>query len=294
MRRGRAVAARATCRWLICRRPRSRGERQVAEIEDVLPLTPLQEGLLFHALYDAAAPDVYTVQLDLELTGALDADRLMAAVQALVARHASLRACFRHDGLRAPVQVIVPRASVPWRRIDLSMLPEAEREQRLAALLRQDRLERFDLRPGSAAAVCADRGLRRIGTCLVLSSHHLLMDGWSGAGAGARAAVRCTAQGDGDGTALPRAVPYRDYLAFIAGQDRSGVWRRTGARRWPGFRRAPACAGCGSEPCGGCAGAAFAFAWGGAERGVERAGARLGGDAEHACCRRCGACCWGG
>ena len=119
-------------------------ERQVAEIEDVLPLTPLQEGLLFHALYDAAAPDVYTVQLDLELTGALDADRLMAAVQALVARHASLRACFRHDGLRAPVQVIVPRASVPWRRIDLSMLPEAEREQRLAAV--RERVAVADLR----------------------------------------------------------------------------------------------------------------------------------------------------
>ena len=48
------------------------------QIEDVLPLTPLQEGLLFHALYDAPAPDVYTVQLDLELTGALDADRLLA------------------------------------------------------------------------------------------------------------------------------------------------------------------------------------------------------------------------
>ena len=100
MRRGRAVAARATCRCFDLSQAEIEGlERQVAEIEDVLPLTPLQEGLLFHALYDAAAPDVYTVQLDLELDGALDADRLTAAVQALVARHASLRACFRHDGL---------------------------------------------------------------------------------------------------------------------------------------------------------------------------------------------------
>ena len=38
-------------------------------IEDVLPLSPLQEGLLFHALYDAQAPDVYTVQLELDLDG---------------------------------------------------------------------------------------------------------------------------------------------------------------------------------------------------------------------------------
>ena len=38
-------------------------------IEDILPLSPLQEGLLFHALYDAQAADVYTVQLDLGLDG---------------------------------------------------------------------------------------------------------------------------------------------------------------------------------------------------------------------------------
>ena len=44
-------------------------------IEEILPLSPLQEGLLFHALYDAQGPDVYTVQLELELEGALDAER---------------------------------------------------------------------------------------------------------------------------------------------------------------------------------------------------------------------------
>src|SRR5207237_7203588 len=55
-------------------------ERAYGEIEDVLPLTPLQEGLLFHALYDAQAADVYTVQLELGLEGALDSEALEAAV----------------------------------------------------------------------------------------------------------------------------------------------------------------------------------------------------------------------
>ena len=50
-------------------------ERRYRAIEDILPLSPLQEGLLFHALYDAQGPDVYTVQLELELEGALDAGR---------------------------------------------------------------------------------------------------------------------------------------------------------------------------------------------------------------------------
>ena len=69
-------------------------ERQYPQLEDILPLSPLQEGLLFHALYDAGAPDVYTVQLDLELEGVLDGAVLEASLQAVVGRHASLRAGF--------------------------------------------------------------------------------------------------------------------------------------------------------------------------------------------------------
>ena len=102
-------------------------ESTYPQIEDVLPLAPLQEGLLFHALYDAQAPDIYMVQLELGLEGALDGDRMAAAVQALVARHASLRARFRHEHLGRPVQIIVPDATVPWRCIDLSSLDAAGR-----------------------------------------------------------------------------------------------------------------------------------------------------------------------
>src|SRR6516225_6717992 len=120
-------------------------ERQYRQIEDVLPLSPLQEGLLFHALYDAQAADVYTVQLELGLEGALDSAALEAAVDALLLRHASLRAGFWHEGLSRAVQVIVPTVTPCWRRIDLSLLDEASRAQRLASELGQDRGERFDL-----------------------------------------------------------------------------------------------------------------------------------------------------
>ena len=103
------------------------------QIEDILPLSPLQEGLLFHALYDAQAPDVYTVQLELGLEGPLDSEALQAAARALVQRHASLRASFRHENLSRPVQIIVPHVVVPWRHIDLSSLDDAARAERLTA-----------------------------------------------------------------------------------------------------------------------------------------------------------------
>ena len=100
-------------------------ESTYPQIEDILPLSPLQEGLLFHALYDAQAPDVYTVQLVLALEGPLDSDALQAAVQALMRRHASLRAGFQHENLSRPVQIIVPQVTAPWRSIDLSLLDDA-------------------------------------------------------------------------------------------------------------------------------------------------------------------------
>src|SRR5207302_3211992 len=91
-------------------------EQRYPRIEDILPLSPLQEGLLFHALYDAQAPDVYTVQLVLSLQGPLDEEALKAAVYALLQRHASLRAGFQHENLSRPVQIILPALQPPWSK----------------------------------------------------------------------------------------------------------------------------------------------------------------------------------
>ncbi|TMJ98089.1 MAG: non-ribosomal peptide synthetase, partial [Alphaproteobacteria bacterium] len=195
-------------------------ERQYAPIEDVLPLSPLQEGLLFHALYDAQTPDLYTVQLELGLEGALDSARLEAAVEALLGRHGSLRAAFRHERLPRPVQIIVPRVEPRWRRIDLSLLEEASRAERLACVLAQDRAERFDL----GCAPLMRFALIRLAADehrLVLTHHHLLMDGWS-LPVLVRELFTLYAH-NGDCAVLPRVTPYRDYLAWIAAQDRTGA-----------------------------------------------------------------------
>src|SRR5262245_10542339 len=142
---GRVDARRPICRWWRSRRRSSSAWSRRMHVEDILPLSPLQEGLLFHAQYDAHAPDLYTVQLVLALQGPLDRAALQAAAQALASRHASLRAAFRHESLSRPVQVILSDVTLPWRSIDLSTLDQATREHRLARILAQDRAERFDL-----------------------------------------------------------------------------------------------------------------------------------------------------
>src|SRR6202163_2124695 len=222
MRRCRRLAAARLriCRWSICRRPRSSGWSACMRIEDVLPLSPLQEGLLFHALFDAQGPDIYTMQIGFALDGPLDSAVLRAAAEALVQRHASLRAAFRHDNLSRPVQVIVPTVVVPWRSIDLSLLDDAAREQRWEQILAEDCGERFDL----AAPPLVRFSLIRLGADhyrLLFTHHHILMDGWS-VPVLVQELLTLYAQ-RGDGRALPRVTPYRDYLAWIAAQDRTAA-----------------------------------------------------------------------
>ena len=194
-------------------------ESEYPQIEDILPLSPLQEGLLFHALYDAQAPDVYTVQLDLGLEGPLDSEALEAAAQALVQRHASLRASFRHENLSRPVQIILPLVKVPWHRIDLSLLDDAGRAERLAGILAQDRAERFDL----ATAPLLRFTLIRLAPDrhrLVLTNHHILMDGWS---------MPVLVQELLTLYAQPRAMPRAaagDALSRLSGLDRGAGSRR--------------------------------------------------------------------
>ncbi|KOG17255.1 non-ribosomal peptide synthetase [Streptomyces viridochromogenes] len=187
-------------------------------VEDVLPLSPMQEGMVFHALYDAQGHDVYTGQTALRLEGPLDAPRMSTAVGKLLARHANLRAAFRTQRSGRPVQVIRSAVRVPWQVTDLSALPPDEREPAFQRLLAEDRAERFDL---------ARPPLLRFGLvtfddrhhCLVISSHHLLWDGWS-APVLVRELFQLYASG-GDLDALPRVRPYRDYLAWLARQDRA-------------------------------------------------------------------------
>ena len=133
---------------------------------------------MFHALYDTQGPDLYTVQLVLGLEGPLDAQALRVAAEALLERHANLRASFVHDGLSRPVQVIMPEVALPWCEVDLSGLGPAQCEERLAQLLAQERSLRFELGRApllrfSLIRLAVDR--HRI----LLSNHHLLMDGWS-------------------------------------------------------------------------------------------------------------------
>jgi non-ribosomal peptide synthase protein (TIGR01720 family) len=118
-------------------------EASCPALEDILPLSPFAGGVAVPRAVRRHGPDVYNVQIVVELEGVLDAGRLHAAAQALLHRHANLLASIRHEGLERPVQVIPRQVEVPWREVDLSPLEGEAQDERRAELLAADRAEWF-------------------------------------------------------------------------------------------------------------------------------------------------------
>ncbi|UYQ64836.1 non-ribosomal peptide synthetase [Streptomyces peucetius] len=192
-------------------------------LEGILPLSPLQQGLLFHAQYDTAGPDVYTMQFVLDIEGGLDTGALHAACAGVLRRHPGLRAAFRYRKNGEPVQLIPSELAPDWTVHDLSALPPADRAEEAERLVDEDRARRFDpARPPLIRFTLIGLGDGR--HRFLLTAHHILLDGWSRAlllgelfelyGRFSRGA---------DESSLPPVTPYRDYLAWVAAQDRTAA-----------------------------------------------------------------------
>ncbi|MFE0179043.1 condensation domain-containing protein, partial [Streptomyces sp. NPDC059002] len=191
----------------------------------VWPLSPLQEGLLFHSDFDDRGPDVYAVQFLLAVEGPLDAARLRTSWEQLLGRHAALRASFHRRKNGEAVQLITRNVTPPWREVDLSGIAEPDRSDQAEKLAAQERAERLDLTVPPLLRLL----LIRLGDHrhrLVVTSHHLLMDGWSMPVLLNELAT--VYEAGGDASALRRAASYGDYLAWLGRQDKEAAraaWR---------------------------------------------------------------------
>ncbi|KAB2345061.1 non-ribosomal peptide synthetase, partial [Actinomadura rudentiformis] len=188
------------------------------DLEDILPLSPLQQGFFFHALYDAdtgsGGRDVYTAQIVLDLDGPLDAAALRTAADTLLRRHSNLRAAFWHEDLSKPVQVIPRGVELPWEELDVADEAEAD------AVVARERTRRFDVTaPPLLRFVLVRLGAER--HRLVFTNHHILLDGWS-TPILATELFTLYVQGGHD-SGFPRVTPYKNYLAWLSQQDRGAA-----------------------------------------------------------------------
>ncbi|WP_438040318.1 amino acid adenylation domain-containing protein [Sorangium sp. So ce128] len=193
------------------------------DVESIHYLSPLQQGLLFHAVSDRST-DPYFVQAAFLLEGPLDPDAFERAWQALAERHTILRTGFVWEGVARPVQVVRQRATIPVARHDLRGLAAREREEALSALMAADRRAGFDLLKAPLMRVTLVR-LADDAHCFINSHHHLLLDGWGFALLLREALFAYQALVRGAIPELPRARPYREYLAWVQAQDEGAAER---------------------------------------------------------------------
>ncbi|MFJ6394076.1 condensation domain-containing protein, partial [Streptomyces sp. NPDC091972] len=196
-------------------------------LAEVWPLSPLQEGLLFHTEYGGQGPDLYTLQRTDLLSGPIDAGRLRSSWRALLDRHPALRAGFHRRKSGRSVQLIPREVPLRWREVDLSGtgLTEEEALAEVRRLAAQERAERFDLGKAPLLRLLLVR-LSPERHWTVMTSHHILLDGWSMPVMLTELAAIYAAGGDASG--LGPAPSFRDHLAWLARQDKETAreaWR---------------------------------------------------------------------
>ncbi|MFJ9622972.1 amino acid adenylation domain-containing protein [Streptomyces sp. NPDC101181] len=191
-------------------------------VEDILPLSPLQEGLLFHALFDRKKHSPYLAQFAVDLDGTLDSALLRTAAETVIRRHATLRSGFRYRRNGEPIRVVRRDVPLDWRETGTG---QDDTPERIAELTEQDWARGIDVGGSSLIRfTLVRRGDRR--HRLLVTAHHLLLDGWSFA---LLFQELFAVYSRGDATGLPPVRPYRDYLAWVARQDRAGAERHWAA-----------------------------------------------------------------
>ncbi|MGU2525158.1 amino acid adenylation domain-containing protein, partial [Pseudomonas aeruginosa] len=192
------------------------------EVEDLYPLSPMQQGMLFLGLNSPDA-ELYINQLSIAVDG-LDPQRLQRAWSAVAQRHEVLRSGFLWLDQEEPLQFVLADPGLPFEVLDWR--GRAISDEALEQVAQQERRKGFDLGQPPLQRV----RLLRLGEDryqLIWTYHHILIDGWS------------TSQLFGEilelysGGSLPPAVPYRHYIAWLRARDgkaSEAFWRRQLAR----------------------------------------------------------------
>uniref|UniRef100_UPI003F606BA9 amino acid adenylation domain-containing protein n=1 Tax=Pseudomonas sp. LRF_L74 TaxID=3369422 RepID=UPI003F606BA9 len=187
------------------------------EIEDIYPLSPMQQGMLFHSLFEQGGGD-YINQVRVDVDG-LDVERFHQAWQAVVDRHEVLRASFVTQ-FEQPLQVIRKQVAMPFVVLDWST--QADLAQNLDTWAEADRHKGFDLQQEPLLRIAAIRTGEN-SHHLIYTNHHILMDGWSNS----QLLGEVLQSYAGDPLAH-QASRYRDYIEWLQKQDKvqsEAFWR---------------------------------------------------------------------
>ncbi|RBL88158.1 non-ribosomal peptide synthetase [Chitinophaga flava] len=183
------------------------------KISAIYELSPLQEGILFHSLYDQQIT-TYITQFRLELPDELNITAFKAAWDRLVRNHSILRTAFIYEKVSIPVQCVYKEVTLPFDIVDYSQLDGEELEERFERLLAEDRQRRFNFEVPPLMRITlvkvAEKSYRMIWT-----KHHILWDGWSGQVVISEVLKAYEQYAGGEKPAEMEEDLYEDYIKYI-------------------------------------------------------------------------------
>lgn len=212
-------------------------------IEDIYELSPMQSGMLFHSVYEAG-PRMYFEQVVIPFDAAVDPDHFASAWAAVTAANPVLRTSIHWEDLDKPVQVVHRDAHMTVERWDLRREPAGKREVTLQLKLAEDRERGFQLDQAPLMRIA----LARLGSTahqLVISFHHIILDGWSLQAVFAQFTDAYARLAGGGRPDLQSTRPFRAFIEWLQAQDPQSAeeyWRKvmTGAPGPSGIGRATA------------------------------------------------------
>ncbi|MFC9773776.1 amino acid adenylation domain-containing protein [Paenibacillus chitinolyticus] len=191
------------------------------EIEKMSHLTPLQEGMLFHALMN---PDshAYLEQVSLSIRGDLDMQALERSFRLLVQRHETLRSNMYHKNVAKPRQIVFKEREASVFFKDLALLPDSERNAELESLIQADKNRPFDISKELLVRLTVLRTSRQEYT-LLFTFHHIIMDGWCIGIVLEELLSYYEAEKNGRQASLPEVRPYSLYVQWLQKQDQTAA-----------------------------------------------------------------------
>jgi tyrocidine synthetase III len=146
------------------------------DIQDIMGLTPLQEGMLYHYLNEPGS-DTYMEQLILGIVGEIDLPCFESAWNAVIVNNEMLRTVFRWKKLAHPTQIVLKKHKIKPRFFDLTDYHHDERDILANEIKNADRNESFNLSDVPFRVTLCKMSPQRYS--LFISNHHILFDGWS-------------------------------------------------------------------------------------------------------------------
>jgi len=199
-------------------RPRPETGSQGPETENIYPLSPTQEGMLFERLYEDR-PDSYLGQFSFTARGELDPGVFQKCWDLLVERYDILRTVFMHRGLERPVQKVLAERPVEVLLEDLRGMAADEQARRVEEFKTLDRQRGFVLDRDPLMRVSV---FQRSEDCwdVVWTHHHILMDGWCFGIVIGELFAAYESLRQGKPPEFKPAPPYRDYIRYIERADK--------------------------------------------------------------------------